>query len=162
WVVDAWSLPLETWVVSAIETSGGDATPEQVTRFHYSDPAWLQDDDGRYGFRGFREVSSDTPTNAHVSTTFDYTTFFGGLPTETVISDSTVAGEPPRTIDQTQWTTLTFHGTPVIVAGQHDTRTCGASQDLVACRSSGALLRTVTDWSAFPASGAALALLPSV
>lgn len=153
WVVPDWHLPAQRWVVSSVESSAGDGTPAMVTRYHYAEPAWTRDDDSRYGFHGFGEVRTDTPTGAQLTMTFDYTVFHGGLLVETVLSDGTVPGTPPRRINLQEWQRLELHTVPFFVVGAHEQRTCGTSEDLASCRAHGALLRTEVEWRAVPASG---------
>ena len=153
WVVESWHLPVRKWVVAQVEQHGGEPAQAQVTTYRYAEPTWTEDEDGRRGFRGFRRVDMDTPTGARVSLRFDHSLFHRGLLVETVTSDATLTGTPPRTIERSRWERHFLHGVPIYVQNQRDVRTCTGNQDVEACRAQGALLRIVVSWAAISGAG---------
>ncbi len=160
WIVEDWHLPLQAWVVSSVTTNGGDATPAQVTTYRYRDAAWVADEDGRFGFRGFRHVTTQSPTGASTESTFSYDKFYKGIPSQTVVSDASLTGKPPRTVQRLAHERVVVNSIPLFVVRLRDHWTCGASGTVEDCVAGGAHLRTSTEWRTLESGGAPQLYVP--
>ncbi len=156
-------LPRPTWVVSSVTRSDAwNDTGSELERFTYKyfEPEWNQDDDDKWGFRGFKTVETTGPSGSLTVETFDYTDDWSGRGVGTaVFLDGSV--DEPHSISATVWqefslfdgdsftedTLKTFHAKSVT------TRTCLIGQSTTACTNSGALLRTDTSWQGLATGG---------
>src|SRR5690606_12968975 len=110
-------IPRQVWVVETITTTSavvgkwpGDPTsyPAVVaeTAYRYGPPAWTQDLDGRWGFRGFEAVETYGPQDpqgkrAKVVSSYDFTLDHSGRLVEVVTyedSSSSVVDSVDQTI----------------------------------------------------------------
>ncbi len=172
------TMPNHSWVVRSIQildehnlglpvSTEGPPPPlpppgpsGEVTTYAYQFPVWNQDDEGKWGFRGFEEVDVTDPAGAIKVERYGYDVDWSGRLVKTeVYADSTAHdGSEPSTMSETEWEQFTlFSGA---VKTFHPSRTwqwtCSPGQTVTSCRSSGAVLRTINTWSARPLTGEAV------
>jgi hypothetical protein len=59
------AMPHTQWVVASMtSTDAWDAGDTATTAYRYAYPAWKPDDEGRWGFRGFEQVTTTLPSGA--------------------------------------------------------------------------------------------------
>lgn len=96
-------MPRTGWVVSSLSTFDSIANTTTTSAFKYSNPRFLPDDRGMYGFRGFELVETTLPSGAIKADHYDYTPDWSGRLSQTAMRPSEAPAEA-RTIDRTTWT----------------------------------------------------------
>ena len=125
--------PVNQWVVKSLRTvdqfSGADSTTTQF----YKNPRHGKNDEERYGFRGFEEVSTTTPAGAQIVEKFDYETDWSGRLIEKRVHPQPNVAEV-RTIDRATWIPRTLFGAHT--AYHPSTRhhyTCANTDNVTSC-----------------------------
>jgi len=130
------AMPRTQWVVSSLTTSDqwdGDAA---TSSYHYDYPAWGQDDEARWGFRGFESVTTTMPSGARKVDTYSYAPDWSGrLASTRMYSVEDTAG--PRTISETTWQNRSLFGSRLWTFHPIEVRmwTCGIGQTEAQCTS---------------------------
>jgi RHS repeat-associated protein len=150
------TMPRSQWVVKTLSTVDdfANASPTTTTTgYHYSNPRFSPDDEGKYAFRGFETVTTTLPSTAIKTERFSYSPDWSGRLTTTLMQ--AVAGGPVHTIDETQWEArtlfagaiTTYHGTV------QDHWVCKNGQDESSCRANtDTRTRTVSNLAPLPSS----------
>ncbi len=143
------ALPESRWVVQRIETKDRWDADVGRTDYQYTHPVWNQDDEGRWGFRGFEAVTATLPSQAKVTERYDYTVDWSGR-LKTTLRYPAGPAATPHTIEEMTWAPYqlfggalkTFHATA------KRTWTCSNSQTETACRAYPSSLGvTLTQWA---------------
>ena len=109
-------LPSPTWVVSAMTAThahGGAAV--STTNYHYTEPVWSQDENERWGFRGFEGVVMTGPSGATSEERYDYAIDWSGRQVATLAYAQGSAN--PNRFSETVWSAFqalgvtSFHAT---------------------------------------------------
>ena len=116
--------PNNQWVVSNMSTTDDFSPGAAITSYLYKNPVNTADDDGKFSFRGFEEVTTTGPTGARTIQRYGYAQDWSGRLTDTLVMPKLGSGEGDtdvRTIDRTTWeprtlilgvgTVKTFHAT---------------------------------------------------
>ncbi len=148
--------PNNQWVVKSLTVHDQFGGTQATTTQYYKNPRHGANDEGRYGFRGFEEVRTTTPTNAQKIERFDYAVDWSGRLVETRVhptASSTPDTSEVHTIDRTQWRERTlFSGThKAYHATVREHFTCSNGQTAATCTPAGAAAytKTVLDQDAF-------------
>ena len=107
--------PREQWVVKSLTVTDDFPTTASSTSYLYKNPRFAPDDEGRFSFRGFQEVTATGPSGAQTLQRFGYDVDWSGRVTTSIVfpkqqvGETTVAGEV-RSVDKTTWAPLTLFG----------------------------------------------------
>lgn len=146
--------PRTSWVVASITDSDSVSATALTTTYSYKDPHWSPDDEGRWGFRGFDQVTVTAgPNGASTIEKYSYSPDWSGRLATALVqpapSETTISGEI-RSIDDTSWEARTLFGGAVTTYHpiKHDHWTCANGQTESACRSAtGNHTATVSTWT---------------
>ncbi|MBK7193244.1 MAG: hypothetical protein IPH80_12255 [Myxococcales bacterium] len=133
------AIPNVQWVVKSMSTFDQWDADVSTTSYAYKHPIWAKDDRGRWGFRGFEEVTTTLPPAASGSAksvdTYDYAVDWSG---RLATSRKYSAEEPanPRSISETTWAPFTlFNGAIKTYHATHQQSwTCNNGQSEATCR----------------------------
>lgn len=153
------ALPRTQWVVKSTSTSDLWDGPEDVstTTYAYKHPTWKPDDEGDWGFRGFKEVTTTSPSGSKQVDSFGFDVDWSGRHTSTrVYSSDDLAN--PKSIAETIWTEKSLFGGAVRTYHVSDERrwTCSNGQNESACKANNSLVHTSYTYEALPTSGTPL------
>lgn len=98
--------PNNQWVVRSITTKDDFSPGDAVTTYRYKNPVHNADDDGRFAFRGFEQVTTTGPSGARTIQRYGYTPDWSGRLIATLVMPKFGSGEgndDVRTIDRTTW-----------------------------------------------------------
>lgn len=150
----AYNLPSATWVATSLEfvdshspLSGGAL---EKTTYAYGQPVWNQDQDGKYGFRGFDTSTVTGPTGARTVTTYDYATDWSGREAEKVTYAD--GSDVPHQVATFSWAPMTLFG-ELETFHQVDGYTyfCDSTTTTVAsCTASAPVRRELAEWTPWP------------
>jgi RHS repeat-associated protein len=94
--------PHNQWVVKSIATTDDYAGTSSTTSYVYRNPRHGPDDQGRYGFRGFEEITATAPSGAKTVHRYGYNPDWSGRLETTLVVPAEAPGEV-RSIDKTTW-----------------------------------------------------------
>ena len=149
-------MPHASWVVQSEDVTDSLANTTSHTSYYYVSPNYLRDDRGRYGFRGFDEVRTTTPSGAKQVDRYLYTPDWSGKRVETLVFPAaTDPGSPGptevRSIDTAKWMAFTLFGGAITTYHEtlHEHFTCKNGQTEGTCLPStaGQYLLVTTSWS---------------
>jgi RHS repeat-associated protein len=154
--------PSTQWVVQSITTTDDFEASPATTSYRYTHPVWNQDDQDKWGFRGFESVLYTGPRGERTEERYDYTPDWSGrLQTTLTYPAETNPGTTPTSptsITETTWQRYTLFAGRIETFHPTITRTytCGASatnpllaQTESECRSAPAALKRTEDvWTA--------------
>jgi RHS repeat-associated protein len=154
--------PATQWVVKSMTSTDDYANTSSTTSYFYKNPRHGADDEGKYAFRGFGEVTTTTPSGATNVERYGFDVDWAGRLTETLVkpapSEMTTADEV-RSISRTTWEERTLYSGALRT--QHatvtETFTCWNGQNEAACKADGgaaAYTRKSTDLAALTSPGA--------
>jgi RHS repeat-associated protein len=137
--------PANQWVVKSLATNDQvHNTLSDASQF-YINPRHGADDEGRFAFRGFEEVWTNSASLSQSVERFDYQTDWSGRLVESRVHplQATYVEPPPpppevRTIDRTTWKARTLFGGAITTyhATQRDHYTCANGQTTATCTAS--------------------------
>ncbi len=132
--------PITQWVVKSLATTDAFTPGTATTAYVYKFPVHRADDDGKFSFRGFEEVTTTAPSGARTIQRYSYAPDWSGRLATTVVMPKLGSGEgdsDARTVDRTTWeptprtlfggTIKTFH------AAFTEHFTCANGQTEAAC-----------------------------
>lgn len=150
------AMPRTTWVVKEIVTRDVWESELDIstTKYTYKNPVWREDDEQRWGFRGFEEVTTTAPSGAWTVDTYGYDVDWSGRLTMTrAYSTEDLAG--PRTITEQTWYQYTLFGGTIKTFHPTWTKkwTCRNGQTEAQCRSANSgLTYFLQSWVAIAAN----------
>ncbi|MEZ4398587.1 MAG: toxin TcdB middle/N-terminal domain-containing protein [Kofleriaceae bacterium] len=153
------AVPSPEWVVDSLVTTDQWDTDVSTTTYRYKHPVWSPDDAGRYGFRGFEEVTTIAPSGARTVESYDFAIDWSGrLKTSRTYSLESNPGSTlttPTTIAETVWGYGLLFGKIYIYRPLEDRAwTCRNGQSESACRATpAALLKHRHSWYAVADAG---------
>ncbi|MGE3543578.1 MAG: toxin TcdB middle/N-terminal domain-containing protein [Kofleriaceae bacterium] len=139
------AMPRTQWVVKSLSVVDTVAGTTSTTSYSYSNPRHGADDQGRYAFRGFEEVTTTAPCGATTVQRYGYDPDWSGR----LIATLVVPAEAPtevRSIDKTTWEERTLFGGllktfhPIVT----ERLVCANGQDETTCTPSAAAAYTRT------------------
>ena len=96
--------PITQWVVRSLRTIDAFAGTDATTTQRYTHPRHGANDDGRYAFRGFAEVTTTGPSGARTIQRYGYDVDKTGRLIETVVKPAPAEGPTDaRSISRTTW-----------------------------------------------------------
>lgn len=131
--------PRTGWVVASLTDRDSVSGTTATTTYSYKDPHWGQDDEGRWGFRGFDQVTATAPSGASTIERYSYSPDWSGRLSTSVVqpsaAETTISGET-RTIDDTTWISHTLFDGAITTyhALAQDHWTCANRQTEATCR----------------------------
>ncbi len=144
------AMPAVIWVVSATTSSDQwDAGDDATTSYAYRYPVWNQDDDQRWGFRGFEEVTTTKPSGGKVVADYGYVPDWRGKATLARMYATEDAANP-RTITEEVWTELPLFGGAISTFHPSIERswTCATGQTEATCRAADAgRITKISTWA---------------
>ena len=163
-------MPNHTWVVTSMERvdiHSPTATPS-ITTYRYFDPVWNQDEDGKWGFRGFERTESTSPTGMLNANLFDYGVDWTGRMSESLAYAYADAADlnHPHLITAATWAPYTLFSGAISTFHKTNDRTwrCSNGQTYSQCKQTGAFSREYHNWVAqksyYAPAGEALAYVP--
>lgn len=148
--------PSAQWVVRSETSSDSFAATTSTTSYFYKNPRHGADDDGRYSFRGFEEITSTSPSGAKTIQHYDYDVDWSGRLDKSLV----VPAEAPndvRSIDKTRWQEFQLFGGALKThhATLTEHFTCANGQNEATCTASAApgYTRTTTTLDALVPPG---------
>jgi RHS repeat-associated protein len=98
--------PHTQWVVSSVTVTDSFANTISTSSYVYKDPKWAPDDQGRYGFRGFAEVTTTGQSGAKTTERYSFSPDWSGRLAETLVLPAENQQDPPlvSSISATTWT----------------------------------------------------------
>lgn len=107
------AMPQTQWVVASHSTTDHLDNPQttSTTSYYYVAPKFLQDNEGRYGFRGFEQIATTLPSGAVREDTYDFDVDPTGRLARSVMRASSADGNlDARTVDITKWEPFELFG----------------------------------------------------
>lgn len=140
--------PHSMWVVASVtRRDAWDAADTATTRYQYKHPIWNKDPEGRWGFRGFEEVTTTAPSGERTVAAYGYDVDWSGRQR----SLRTFAAETPSapsTIQEMDWTSRSLFNGAITTYHQQGESSwkCGQGESEAACRAAerGRLTRATT------------------
>ncbi len=138
------AMPRVQWVVSSTAVTDAWDPDVSTTTYRYQHPIWKADDEGKWDFRGFAEVTTTRPSGARQVDTYGYDVDWSGRLKMSRVYEAGDAGlQYPKTITETAWTAFLLFGNALRTF--HPTLekhyTCGNGQTEAQCRATAARLK---------------------
>ncbi len=138
------AMPRVQWVVSSTSLTDAWDPDVSTTTYRYQHPIWKADDEGKWDFRGFAEVTTTRPSGARQVDTYGYDVDWSGRLKMSRVYEAGDAGlQYPKTITETAWTAFLLFGNALRTF--HPTLekhyTCGNGQTEAQCRATAARLK---------------------
>lgn len=132
------AMPQTQWVVQSLTVTNNLPTKKatlSTTSYKYIDPHFGPDDRNSYGFRGFEEIDTTSPSGAKHVDRYRFDTDWSGRLATSLVIPAEFPNEV-RSIDETTFQTLTLFdgGLKTFHAQYVDHWTCANGQDETACR----------------------------
>ncbi|MBK7074523.1 MAG: hypothetical protein IPH44_19725 [Myxococcales bacterium] len=140
------ALPSPEWVVSTVVSSDQWDPDASTTSYTYRNPVYSPDDEGRWGFRGFEEVTAVTPSLSRVVEAYDFAVDWSGRLRSTVTKAQDLSVDK---ISETTWGAFTLFSGALTTYNATAVRSwkCAANQSEVACRAAPAgFTKTASTW----------------
>lgn len=142
------AMPHTQWVVRTMTTNDAwDAGDAATTQYAYKYPAWKPDDAGRWGFRGFEEVTTTAPSGAKTVDTYGFDVDWSGrlkarktYPAEDPANLTIGAGSHPSSMREVYWAPFSLFGGAITTYHTllENSWTCSNGQTEAACKAADA------------------------
>jgi RHS repeat-associated protein len=148
--------PRPQWVVKKLTTTDTLSDTSGSTSYFYENPRFGADDEGKYAFRGFEEVTTTAQSGAKTRQHYAYSPDWSGRLVKTVVIPQEAPGEV-RSIETTTWQSYTLFGGAITTFHpiEVDSYTCKNGQTEATCTiANGAgFTRAKTTWTTLATSG---------